>query len=128
VKIEGMLRQIPGMAEAMVIGDNRPALSALLWLKVGSATAADLMQIDRYVLRVNNGLSHPEQVKRWAILAESPAINNGELTGNMKLRRQVVLARRAEVVEMLYDRRKPGEGSTEPEVLGVLHVGEIQYA
>jgi long-chain acyl-CoA synthetase len=34
VKIEGMLRQIPGMAEAMVVGDNRPSLSAFYGLRM----------------------------------------------------------------------------------------------
>jgi long-chain acyl-CoA synthetase len=129
VKIEEMLRRIPGMAEAMVIGDSRPALSALLWLKAGSATPAALQQIDSWVRRLNGGLSHPEQVRRWAILAESPAMDSGELTGNLKLRRQVVLARRAEVVEMLYEgwSRSAG-GSTEPRLPGVLHVGESRCA
>ena len=117
VKIEGMLRQIPGMAEAMVIGDNRPSLSALLWLKDGAATPAHVEEIDRSVRLVNKELSHPEQLKRWAILTECPGIDNGELTGNLKLRRQVVLERRADVVEMLY--RNPTS-----DLSGVLHVGE----
>jgi len=124
-KIEGMLRQIPGMAEAMVIGDNKPSLSALLWLKGGSITPTSLEEIDMLVRRMNIDLSHPEQVKRWAILADRPAIDSGELTGNLKLRRQVVLARRAEVVHMLYDKRR---SCAESNVHGVLHVGESQYA
>jgi hypothetical protein len=117
------------MAEAIVIGDNRPALSALLWLKGGSATPAAMEEIDRSVRLVNGGLSHPEQVKHWAILAESLAIENGELTGNLKVRRQAVLARRAEVVELLYDERGCGApGGRESQISGVLHVGESQCA
>lgn len=120
-KIEERLRQIPGMAEAMVIGDDRPSLSALLWLERGAATPAAMEDIDRSVRLMNGGLSHPEQVRRWAILAESPGIESGELTGNLKLRRRAVLARRARVVEMLYG----GAGQALP---GVLHVGESQCA
>ena len=120
-KIEGMLRQIPGMAEVIVIGDNRPTLSALLWLNGGSATPAAMAKIDRSVRLVNDGLSHPEQVKRWAILAESPGIANGELTGNLKIRRQTVLTRRAKIVEMLY-------GGLASQIPGVLHIGESQCA
>jgi long-chain acyl-CoA synthetase len=128
-KIEEMLCQIPGMAEAVVIGDNRPALSALLWLKGRSATLAAMEEIDRSVRLVNRGLSHPEQVKRWAILAESLAIESGELTGNLKIRRQAVLARRADVVEMLYGGRSRGEPvGQESKITGVLHVGESQCA
>jgi long-chain acyl-CoA synthetase len=122
-KIEGMLRQIPGLAEAMVIGDSRPALSALLWLKGGSATPEAMEEIDRSVRRVNGTLSHPEQLKRWAILAESLAIENGELTGNLKIRRQAVLERRAEAVQMLYAVRRPADRGA-----GVLHVGESRCA
>jgi hypothetical protein len=53
------------------------------------------------------------------VLAESPSIESGELTGNLKLRRQAVLARRNGVVELLYDAREPAGGPA-PEVL---HVG-----
>jgi long-chain acyl-CoA synthetase len=127
VKIEGRLRQIPGMAEVMVIGDNRPSLSALLWLNKAAFTPAALKEIDMSVLRINGGLSHPEQVKRWAVLADNPALDSGELTGNLKLRRQVVLSRRANIVEMLYDRRIDGAlDRSEHRVPGVLHVGESQ--
>ena len=101
-KIESLLRQIPGMAEAMIVGEGRPALCALLWLKGGSATPGALDAVDNEVRQLNAGLSHPEQLKRWAVLAESPSIESGELTGNLKLRRQIVLARRSGVMEMLY--------------------------
>ncbi|MBE3072300.1 MAG: AMP-binding protein [Acidobacteria bacterium] len=129
-KIEGLLRQIPGMAEAMVLGDSRPSLCALLWLTGGSATPAGMDAIDTAVRRLNDGLCHPEQLKRWAVLAESPAIESGELTGNLKIRRQAVLSRRAEVVEMLY-RQPAGSGAANERgawIPGVLHVGEIRCA
>jgi long-chain acyl-CoA synthetase len=118
-KIEMLLRQIPGMAEAMILGEGRPALCALLWLKGGSATPEALEQVDLAVRQLNAELSHPEQVKRWAVLAEGPSIESGELTGNLKLRRQVVLARRNGVVELLYKDREPAAVPA-PEVL---HVG-----
>jgi long-chain acyl-CoA synthetase len=118
-KIEALLRQIPGLAEVMLIGESRPALCALLWLKGGSATPGALQEVDQAVRQVNERLSHPEQVKRWAVLAESPSIESGELTGNLKLRRQAVLARRNGVVELLYNARGPA-GRPTPEIL---HVG-----
>jgi long-chain acyl-CoA synthetase len=125
IKIEEMLRQIPDMSEAMIIGDNRPYLCALLWLKSKPGTPTAFATIDESVRHINKQLSHPEQVKRWAILSESPAIGSGELTGNLKLRRQSVLSRRSEVVEMLYGMRGRGaSGSPLPEFLGVLHIGE----
>ena len=52
------------------------------------------------------------------------------MTGNLKIRRQVVLVRRAAVVEMLYeemaDRDKAAMQRTE--VPGVLHVGAMECA
>jgi long-chain acyl-CoA synthetase len=118
-RIEALLRQIPGMAEVMLVGEGRPALSALLWLKDGSATPCALEAVDLAVRRLNAGLSHPEQVKRWAVLAETPSIESGELTGNLKLRRQVVLARRCGVLDMLY-----GAASASPHgERAVVHVG-----
>jgi long-chain acyl-CoA synthetase len=124
-KIESLLREIPGMADAMVVGDNLPSLSALLWLNNGSATTKALQAIDRAVHGTNENLSHPEQVKRWVVLSEHPGIENGELTGNLKIRRQVVLTRRAGVVKMLYGEAADGCDATSPwtQVPGVLHVG-----
>jgi long-chain acyl-CoA synthetase len=129
-KIESLLRDIPGMADAMVLGDNRPSLSALLWLAGGSATPQELQAIDRAVRGINGGLSHPEQLKRWAVLSEHPAIENGELTGNLKIRRKVVLARRAAVVDLLYGEAADRDNTAMPraEVPGVLHVGAIKCA
>jgi long-chain acyl-CoA synthetase len=122
-KIEALLRQIPGVAEVMLIGEGRPALCALLWLKNGSATPLALQEVDLAVRRLNAGLSHPEQVKRWAVLAESPSIESGELTGNLKLRRQVVLARRNGVVEMLYGGSGDGREPAVAAAPQVLHMG-----
>lgn len=127
-RIEGMLRRIPGLAEAMVLGDRRPFLCALLWVDGGSATRESMLSIDSAVRRLNQELSHPEQVKRWAILAESPSIETGELTGNLKIRRPNVLSRRDAVVQMLY--READERAAEPAFRsqGLLHTGESQCA
>jgi hypothetical protein len=64
------------------------------------------------------------------VLSERPAIENGELTGNLKIRRQVVLARRAAVVEMLYGEAADRDNAAmlRAEIPGVLHVGAIQCA
>jgi hypothetical protein len=64
------------------------------------------------------------------VLSEHPAIENGELTGNLKIRRQVVLARRAAVVEMLYGEAADRDNAAmlRAEIPGVLHVGAIKCA
>jgi len=126
-KIEMLLRQIPGIAEAMVLGEGRPALCALLWLKSGSATPGVLEAIELTVRQINMGLSHPEQVKRWAVLTDNPSIENGEFTGNLKLRRQVVLAHHSKVVDMLYGIAVPARdnGETGKEQINIGPVTEV---
>ncbi|RPJ37817.1 MAG: long-chain fatty acid--CoA ligase, partial [Chloroflexi bacterium] len=115
-KVEARLREIPGVTEAMLVGEQRPYCVALLWVQ-GMALDADTGQrIDRLVGQVNHNLSHPEQVKRWAVLANDLSIEAGDLTANLKLKRQAIVRRLGGVLEGLYG----GIGQTN----GVLHVGQ----
>jgi long-chain acyl-CoA synthetase len=119
-KIEGLLREIPGVAEAMLVGEQRPYCVALLWIqdKSPEADAGQLREaIDRQVVQVNHNLSHPEQVKRWAVLANDLSVEAGDLTANLKLRRQAVAHRLEDVVNGLYDGIHPSQNA-------VLHIGE----
>ena len=110
-KIETMLRALPGVAEAMVVGENRPFCTAVLWL----AGDADGKALDGEVAKVNSRLSHPEQLRRWAALRNDLSIEGGELTANLKLRRREVEKRRHALLLALY-----GEGAPPP---GVLRLG-----
>src|SRR5512132_676460 len=98
-KIEAMLRRIPGVAEAMVVGEGRPFCAALLWVE-GTGDAAT---VDASVAEMNRRLSHPEQVKRWTVLPNDLSIEGGELTANLKLRRHEVEAMFPGVIERLYE-------------------------
>jgi long-chain acyl-CoA synthetase len=102
-RIETMLREISGVDEAMVVGEGRPFCSALLWVDEANRDAASRARIDAAMVELNRGLSHPEQVKRWAILTETLSVASGELTPNLKLRRPVVLRRFAREVDALYE-------------------------
>jgi long-chain acyl-CoA synthetase len=99
-----MLRERPGVRETVVIAEGRPFCAALVWIDEGDA--ASRLALDEGILRINRALPHPEQVKRWAVLADPPSIASGELTPNMKLRRPVVLALRRNDVEALYRDRQ----------------------
>jgi long-chain acyl-CoA synthetase len=101
-RIEALLREIPGVAEAMVVGEGRPFCAALLWADKAHRDAASYMALNTAVVQTNRGLSHPEQVKRWAILTDAPSVATGDLTPNMKLRRPVILRRCADVIDALY--------------------------
>jgi long-chain acyl-CoA synthetase len=102
-RIEAMLREIPGVDEAMVVGEGRPFCAALLWLDEGHGDSAAWASLDAAVVRMNRDLSHPEQVKRWAVPAQTLSVATGELTPNLKLRRPVVLRRFDEEVQALYE-------------------------
>jgi long-chain acyl-CoA synthetase len=114
-KIESLLREIPGVAEAMLVGEERPYCVALLWIQGQVLDVGAGPLIDRLVGQVNHGLSHPEQVKRWAVLANDLSIEAGDLTANLKLKRQAVARRLGDVVEGLYDGMGPSQT--------VLHIG-----
>jgi long-chain acyl-CoA synthetase len=114
-KIETMLREIPGVAEAMLVGDSRPYCVALLWVKEECRGEAAAQAIDRSVAETNTRLSHPEQAKRWAILPNDLSIERGDLTANLKLKRQAAMQRFSTVIAALYD------GARAPE--SALHIG-----
>jgi long-chain acyl-CoA synthetase len=109
--IETRLRSIPGVAEVMLVGDGRPYCSALFWLEADENEQNIIRSVEGGIAGLNARLAHAEQIKRWAILAENPTIENGELTGSMKLKRAVVNVRLVKVVEALY------RGETPPGVL-----------
>jgi long-chain acyl-CoA synthetase len=62
----------------------------------------ELQAIEAAVLAVNAGLAKPAQIRRWAILAGSLTVENGFLTGSMKVRRAYVAGQMAAVIEAIY--------------------------
>jgi len=102
VKVESMLRDIPGVANSMLVGDSRPFCGALLWLDEGHRDPASLAAVAGAVQAVNARLSHPEQVKRWALLPNDLSIERGDLTASLKLKREAVSCRLGDVIEALY--------------------------
>jgi long-chain acyl-CoA synthetase len=119
-KVESRLKEIPGVAEAMLVGEGEPFCVALMWVDDGHGdpARADAQRIDRAVLAMNGQLSHPEQVKRWAILPNDLSIERGDLTGNLKLKRHAVTQRLQSVVSALYNGGKPFGN--------VLHIGTAE--
>ena len=98
-KIEQRLKDIPGVSEAVLIGENRPYCTALLWLE---GEAADPDVLDARIGEMNAGLSHPEQIRRWRVIDRPLQIQAGELTPNLKVKRANVMAHLAEEIEEMY--------------------------
>jgi long-chain acyl-CoA synthetase len=105
--IEALLRDLPQVAEVMLVGEGRPYLSALLWVDDDYSSE----QIFREISRINQDLSRPEQVKKWAVISNDLSIEGGDLTANMKIKRELIGTRYQKVITALY------QGTIEPCVL-----------
>ncbi|MEJ5314397.1 AMP-binding protein [Anaerolinea thermophila] len=100
--IEAQLRMLPGVAQVMLVGESKPYCAALFWLEEPCWNEDKTRLYEKEIARINAQFSHPEQVKRWAVLRDTLTIEDGSLTSSMKLRRPIVNQRYAAVIEALY--------------------------
>jgi long-chain acyl-CoA synthetase len=120
--IENLLVAHPLIGQALAYGDRRKYVVALLtldgevapaWAKArgieaGSLAelAADpvvLAEISGAVAAVNERLARVQQVKHWRLLPVEWTAETEELTPTLKLRRRIVHAKYADVLDTLYD-------------------------
>ncbi|HYX46593.1 MAG TPA: long-chain fatty acid--CoA ligase [Sphingomicrobium sp.] len=102
-RVEGMLTLQPEIAQAMVYGDRRPHLVALLVPDPEIASAADLQnRLQKAVDRVNADLSVIERLRRFILADEPFSIENEQLTPSMKIRRHVIGKAYGDRLEALY--------------------------
>jgi long-chain acyl-CoA synthetase len=95
-KLEGLLMAEPEILQAVVAGEGRPAIVAVLVPAEGMAE-----RVADAVKRVNAKLSSIERIRKTATVAPF-TLENGMLTPTMKVKRRVVLEAHAAVVEGLY--------------------------
>jgi len=119
--VENVLVAHPLIGQALAFGDRRPYVVALLtldgevapaWARargitVGSlaALASDpqvLAEVAAGVAAANEGLARVQQVKRWCLLPVEWTAETEELTPTLKLKRRVVHAKYADVIDSLY--------------------------
>ncbi len=107
--LENELKASKFVSQALVIGDRRPYVSALItldqdeiekWRKGGGEDVEALIQ--GIVDEVNVQHSRFEQVKRFAILPRDFSADEGEITPTLKLKRRVVQEHFAVEIERLY--------------------------
>jgi long-chain acyl-CoA synthetase len=104
-RIEGMLTLQPEIAQAMVYGDRRPHLVALLVPDPEIATAPDLhTRLQLAMDRVNADLSVIEKIRRFILADAGFTIENEQLTPSMKIRRHVISKVYRERLDALYKR------------------------
>jgi long-chain acyl-CoA synthetase len=119
--LEAALREIRWVSQAVVHGDNRPYLVAVLTLDLDDvpALAARLgveadpavmaedervhAELAREVEAVNARFARIEQVKRFTILDRDLTQETGELTPTMKVKRAVVDREFGDVFDALYE-------------------------
>jgi len=105
--IEGLLKGIPWVSQALVVGDRRPYLVALITLDPDEVSKLDGTKdlnslVAEAVERVNASLAHFEQIRRFEILSRDFSPEENEITPTLKLKRRVVEQNFASELEELY--------------------------
>jgi long-chain acyl-CoA synthetase len=102
-RIEGMLTLQPEILQAMVYGDRKPHIVALLVPDPEFAKKPDLQQrLQAAVDRVNGELSVIERVRRFILADEPFTIENEQMTPSLKIRRHVIGKVYGERLDALY--------------------------
>jgi len=104
--LENALKTAPLVSQALVIGDRRPYVAALITLDPGVADGIGLDEADQRVQAivdgVNSELSRFEQIKRFRVLPRDFTAEEDEVTPTLKLKRRVVEQHFAAEIEELY--------------------------
>jgi long-chain acyl-CoA synthetase len=119
--LEGEIKQHPLVSQCVVIGDRRPYLVAVVtldpeeavtWAKehelepdpVALASNEEVRaSIQAHVDQINEKFARVEQVKKIQILPNDLSQEGGELTPTLKVKRNVVHEKFADVVDRIYD-------------------------
>jgi long-chain acyl-CoA synthetase len=96
-RVEGVLTTEPEIAQAVVVGDGRAGLTAL----VVPSDGCDEVAVAVAVSRTNMRLSVTERVRRHA-LVEPFTIENGLLTPSHKVRRPAIIRTHSDLVAKLH--------------------------
>jgi len=103
--IENGLKTSRYVSQALIVGDRRPYVTALITLddaEVAKVNGDARALVQQAVDDVNRDLSRFEQVKRFAIVPREFSAEEGEVTPTLKLKRRVIEERFADEIERLY--------------------------
>ncbi|MDP9861722.1 MULTISPECIES: AMP-dependent synthetase/ligase [Streptosporangium] len=120
--MEDLIRAHPLISQAMVVGDDRPYVAALITLdpealeqwkaangRAGagladlSADPAILAEVQTAVDRANRSVSKAEQIKRFVVLDSDISEESGHLTPTLKVKRNIVMRDFAKHIDSLYN-------------------------
>ena len=132
-EMEGYLQGIPGVGQAVVVGDRQPYLSALLVLDpealpelekasgIGGltdvATAAKNPEIRAFLEKriasdCNEHVARYQTIKKFEVLTDVFSVDGGELTPTLTVKRNVVNEKYADAIAELYAGGGKGASST----------------
>jgi long-chain acyl-CoA synthetase len=103
--LENALKGSRFVAQAIVVGDRRPYVTALITLDQAEVAGSDRDPqelVQELVEDVNRDRVRVEQIKRFAILPREFSQEEGEVTPTLKLRRKVIHDHFAAEIERLY--------------------------
>ena len=100
--LESALKTHPLVSQALVVGDRRPYIAALITVAEGVDPDEARFEMERVVEDVNRDLSRFEQIKRYIILPRDFTAEEGEVTPTLKLKRRVCQEHFAAEIEALY--------------------------
>jgi long-chain acyl-CoA synthetase len=104
-KVEGTLLLESEIAQAMVVGDGKPWLVAILVPHADLAAqgeAAARAGVEKAVERANAKLALPERVRKFALAPQPFSIDNAQMTPTLKIRRHVIRQTYSDQIEGLY--------------------------
>jgi long-subunit acyl-CoA synthetase (AMP-forming) len=119
--LEGHLKAIPVVAQAVVLGDRRKFLAALVTLDpervVKEAEAAGSparnvedaakcatfkKHVEKQIAEMNKNLARVQTIKKFTIVPREFSIEGGELTPTMKVKRKIVNEKYKKEIEAMY--------------------------
>ena len=93
---EKLLQSIPGTQQAVLFGNGRSYLAALLTGEVRAENA------EKQIAELNATLPHYRQIRAFRIERQPLTIESGLLTANGKLRREAIARTFSEAIEVMY--------------------------
>ena len=101
VKIENDLSKVEFIDQALVYGDNKPFLVALLVISEENKNISS-DQIKYELEKVNKELTKLEKIKKYIVINKQFSIENGLMTPTLKLKRYKIIQKYKNEIEKLY--------------------------
>lgn len=120
--VEGRMKESRFIEHIIVLGPGRKFVTALIapafdnlihWASqngIQETNRESLVKLDKVqqlyqseVDRLNRGLNHIEQVKKFVLLHDEWSITTGEMTPKLSLRRKIITAKYESVIDSMYE-------------------------